>query len=118
MMIVAIITFPGSGRGTCAFLAWSARWCEISHVPAAYQPGHTFLCMYEQAISNVSGEEVSGMTITTRNLHGACRTPFAPVLRTPSRRLSAVHGRVKAPCRSMAAVHQTTIALIPVIVIG
>ena len=58
------------------------------------------------------------MTITTRNLHGACRTPFAPVLCTPSRRLSAVHGQAKVPCRSMAAVHQTAMVLNPAIVIA
>ena len=74
--------------------------------------------MYEEAISNVSGEEVSGMTITTRNLHCACRVPPAPVLRMPSRRFSAVPGRAKAPCRSMAAVYQTAMDLIPVIVIA
>jgi hypothetical protein len=74
--------------------------------------------MYEQAISNVSGEEVSGMTITTRNLHGACRTPFAPALRMPSRRLSAPHGRAKAPCHSMAAIHRAAMDLNPAIVIA
>jgi hypothetical protein len=67
-------------------------------------------------ISNVSGEEVSGMTITTRNLHGACRAPSTPVLRMPSRRFRAVHGRAKAPCRSMAAVYQTAMDSIPAIV--
>jgi hypothetical protein len=74
--------------------------------------------MYEQAISNVSGEEVSGMTITTRNLHGACRVPSAPVLRAPSRRLSAVHSRAMAPCRSMAAVYRTPMGLIPAFVVA
>ena len=73
--------------------------------------------MDEQAISNVRGEEVSGMTITTRVLHGACRVPSAPVLRTPSRRFSAVHGRAMAPCHSMAAVFQTAMDLILAIVI-
>ena len=90
----------------------------MSHVPAAYLPGPTLLCLCEQAVSNVSGEEVSGMTITPRNLHGACRAPSAPVLRTPSRQFSAVHGRAKAPCRSMAAVHQTAMDLTPAAVIA
>jgi hypothetical protein len=72
---------------------------------------------YEQAISDVSGEEVSGMTITTRN-QGACRVPSAPVPRMPSRRSSAARGRAMAPCRSMAAVHQTAMDLIPAIVIA
>lgn len=77
--------------------------------------------MNEQAISNVSGEEVSGMTITTittRNLHCACRTPSASVRRTPSRCFSAVPGRAKAPFRPMAAVYQTAMDLIPAIVIA
>jgi hypothetical protein len=74
--------------------------------------------MYKQAISKVSGEEVSGMTITPRVLHGACRVPSAPVLRTPSHRLSAVHGRAMAPCRSMAAVYQTAMDLIPAIFVA
>jgi len=58
------------------------------------------------------------MTITTRNLHGACRAPSAPVLRLPSRRFSAVHGRAKASCRSMAAVYQTAMDLTPAFVIA
>jgi len=70
-------------------------------------------------ISNVSGEEVSGMTITTRNLHCACRVPSAPVLRMPSgRRFSAAHGRATAPCRLMAAGEQTAMDSIPAIVIA
>jgi hypothetical protein len=74
--------------------------------------------MYEEAISNVSGEEVSGMTITTRNLHCACRVPSAPVLRTPSRRLSAVHSRAMAPRRPIAAVDHTVMDLIPAFVVA
>jgi hypothetical protein len=69
--------------------------------------------MYEQAISIVSGEEVSGMTITSRVLHGACRVPSAPVLRTPSRRFSAADGRVMAPSRPTPAVCRAAVDLIP-----
>jgi hypothetical protein len=58
------------------------------------------------------------MTITPRVLHGACRAPFAPALRMPSRRLSAVYGRAMAPCHPMAAVSRAAAGLIPAIVIA
>jgi hypothetical protein len=74
--------------------------------------------MYEQAISDVSGEEVSGMTITPRVLPGACRVPSAPALHMPIRRLGAVYGRAMAPCRSIAAGYQTAMDLIPAIFIA
>jgi len=117
-MIVAIITFPGGGWGTCALLPGHPGGVRSATFRLRISPATPCsVCMSKQ-ISHVSGEEVSGMTITTRNLHGACRVPSAPVLRTPGRRFSTVHGRVKAPCRSMAAVYQTAMDLIPATVVA
>src|SRR5690242_7832541 len=100
--------------GTCVPLPVTPVVC-VGPCPGTYQPRHTLLCMHEEAISDVSGEEVSGMTITPRVLPGACRVPSAPVLRTSTHRLSAVHGRAVGPCRSMAAGYQTAMDLIPAI---
>jgi hypothetical protein len=67
-----------------------------------YQPAHTLLRMYERAISNVSGEEVSGMTITTRN-QGAmpCAVRTRAAHAQPPLQRGAWPGY--GVCRSMAA---------------
>jgi hypothetical protein len=74
--------------------------------------------MYKQAISTVSGEGVSGMTITSGIHQGACLGQSAPALRMPGRRLSAANGPAAAPGRPMAAVPQAARDLVPAIVIA